>query len=191
MADDSVAAEILASAFVDDPTMSWVFPERRHEKLRALFGFIVGDALEGLESVHVLEDGRAAAAWTPPGTPDWDDARNLRFMQAVGGVFDGEDAERLATLDEASRKVHPHEPHWYLGILGARPEAHGTGAGTQLLGRCLSTFVDRDGLPAYLESSNPRNVTLYLRHGFEIIGDIPIADGVSMTAMWRPAVTPR
>ena len=183
----SLAAEILATAFVSDPTLSWVFPEDRHAKLEALFGFIVDDALEGLESVHVLDDGRAAAAWTPPGTPDWDDARNERFVAHVSGVFADDDFVRLAMLDEATRAVHPKEPHWYLGILGARPEAQGTGAGTELLGRCLATFVDRDGLPAYLESSNPRNVTLYLRHGFEIVGDIPIADGVSMTAMWRPA----
>lgn len=184
--EPAVAAQILAAAFVDDPTMSWVFREDRHPKLEALFGFIVDDALEGMESVHLLDD-RACAAWTPPGTPAWDDERTARFVERCAAVFADDDFERLGTLDEASRAAHPEEPHWYLGILGARPEAQGTGAGTELLGRCLSSFVDRDGLPAYLESSNPRNVTLYLRHGFEVVGDIAIADGVSMTAMWRPA----
>jgi len=181
----SLAAEILASAFVDDPTMAWVFPDDRHRKLRALFGFMVDDALEGLESVHVLDD-RAAAAWTPPGTPPWDDARNERFIAHVAEVFHADDLDRLAALDAASQAAHPKEPHWYLGILGARPEAQGTGAGTELLGRTLQ-LVDRDRLPAYLESSNPRNLTLYLRHGFEVTGDIPIEGGPSMTAMWRPA----
>ncbi len=31
---------------------------------------------------------------------------------------------------------------------------------------------DADGLIAYLESSNPRNISLYERHGFEIMGKI-------------------
>ena len=36
--------------------------------------------------------------------------------------------------------------------------------------------VDSDALPAYLESSNPKNISLYERYGFEIMGRIQIAD---------------
>jgi ribosomal protein S18 acetylase RimI-like enzyme len=57
-------------------------------------------------------------------------------------------------------------------------------------GELLTTslrVVDADHLPAYLESSNPRNITLYERHGFEVTREIPIEGGPSMTAMWRPA----
>ena len=34
---------------------------------------------------------------------------------------------------------------------------------------CLD-IVDRDHLPAYLDSTNPRNVSFYQRHGFEVTG---------------------
>jgi ribosomal protein S18 acetylase RimI-like enzyme len=32
--------------------------------------------------------------------------------------------------------------------------------------------VDRNGLIAYLESSNPKNISLYQRHGFEVTSEI-------------------
>jgi ribosomal protein S18 acetylase RimI-like enzyme len=44
---------------------------------------------------------------------------------------------------------------------------------------------DRDGLPAYLESSNPRNISLYQRHGFEVVGRIQAGTSPVMTPMYR------
>ena len=43
--------------------------------------------------------------------------------------------------------------------------------------------VDADGLHCYLESSNPRNISLYERHGFEIMGRIEIGAGPPVTPM--------
>ena len=45
--------------------------------------------------------------------------------------------------------------------------------------------ADAEGLPCYLESSNPRNVSLYLRHGFVETGELPLPDGPSLIQMWR------
>ena len=51
--------------------------------------------------------------------------------------------------------------------------------------------ADADGWPCYLESSNPRNVSLYLRHGFVETGELPLPDGPSLTQMWRePGLDP-
>jgi hypothetical protein len=33
---------------------------------------------------------------------------------------------------------------------------------------------DRDQKPAYLESSNPKNITLHEQHGFELLGTIQV-----------------
>ena len=43
-------------------------------------------------------------------------------------------------------------------------------------------------MPAYLESSNPRNISLYLRHGFVDTGEITAADGPSLIPMWREPI---
>ena len=44
---------------------------------------------------------------------------------------------------------------------------------------------DKDGLPAYLESSNPKNISLYERHGFEVMGKIQVGAGPLVTPMLR------
>jgi hypothetical protein len=46
---------------------------------------------------------------------------------------------------------------------------------------------DEDHLPAYLESSNPRNVPLYERHGFTVIGAIQAGTSPTMYPMVRAA----
>jgi len=44
---------------------------------------------------------------------------------------------------------------------------------------------DREGALAYLESSNPRNISLYLRFGFEMLGEIRMGAAPLVTPMLR------
>ena len=79
---------------------------------------------------------------------------------------------------------HPPEPHWYLPLIGVDPLHQGKGCGTALLKFALER-VDRDHLPAYLESTNPRNISLYQRHGFEILGTIQVGGSPPVVPMLR------
>ena len=83
---------------------------------------------------------------------------------------------------------HPHEPHWYLAMIGVDPGKQGGGLGGKMLAHTLAE-CDRDGLPAYLESSNPLNVPLYRRYVFEPLGTIDIGGRPIMTPMLRPPQT--
>ena len=69
---------------------------------------------------------------------------------------------------EASRLK---EPHWYLPLIAADPARQGQGLGTALMEAAIAR-IDEDGRPAYLDSSNPRNIPFYERFGFEPIGEI-------------------
>jgi ribosomal protein S18 acetylase RimI-like enzyme len=83
-------------------------------------------------------------------------------------------------------RYHPKEPHWYLAMIGVDPSRQGQGLGAALLKATLAQ-VDEQGLPAYLESSNPANLPLYERHGFEVQGEIRPGDGPPIIPMLRPA----
>ena len=76
-------------------------------------------------------------------------------------------------------------PHWYLGYLGARRGRQSQGLGTQLL-REILVGADADGVPAYLESSNERNLPLYERNGFRVVGQLQaLGHGPTIWRMWR------
>jgi ribosomal protein S18 acetylase RimI-like enzyme len=59
-------------------------------------------------------------------------------------------------------------------------QGHGEALMTFALERC-----DRDRVPAYLESSNPRNRSLYRRHGFEPLGEIQVGSSPPIVPMLR------
>ena len=46
--------------------------------------------------------------------------------------------------------------------------------------------IDNEAMPAYLEASNPANVALYERHGFDVIGWFRTPDdGPEVFTTWR------
>ncbi len=92
----------------------------------------------------------------------------------------------LMQVMEEVQSYHPKEPHWYLPIIGVDPAYQGMGLGAALMKESLKA-VDADGLPAFLESSNPANVSLYMRHGFEPLAQCQRGKGPIMTPMFRPA----
>lgn len=183
--DAAEVARILAAGFGDDPVLCWLFEEPgRTRKLDVLFGFLAGESLVPLGATWLGAD--SCAAWTPPLAAGWPDERAARFVTALARVASSADLERLDVLRDATRAAHPSEAHWYLGFLATEPERRGEGRGGALLSASLAV-VDADRLPAYLESTNPRNVPLYERHGFERAGSIDLPGGPPLVPMWRPA----
>jgi predicted N-acetyltransferase YhbS len=81
---------------------------------------------------------------------------------------------------------HPEEPHWYLNFFGVDTHRQGQGLGSAILKTSLMS-VDEQGAIAYLESSNPANVPLYGRFGFEVTGELQVKDSPVVYPMVRPA----
>lgn len=179
-------AGVLASGFSDDPVMSWVFDEAEREtKLAALFGYSLTSRFLPVGSTYVTED--AAAGWLPPGQAlmeggSGDEGAFANRLLGAGASID--ELMRLGAMGAAMDAAHPTEPHWYLAMIAARQARRGRGLGSVLMRHALE-FVDAQRAPAYLESSNPRNITLYERHGFVVTGTIEIPDGPPLTPMWR------
>ncbi|WP_448581365.1 GNAT family N-acetyltransferase [Thermaurantiacus sp.] len=81
---------------------------------------------------------------------------------------------------------HPVAPHWHLPFIRVDPAAQGGGLGAMLLDFALAR-IDAQGLPAHLESSNPRHIPRDKRAGFGAVGEIQVGESPRMIAMWRPA----
>ena len=177
-------ASIAAAGFYDDPVMSWIFRDAdlRLEQLRFIFSGLARDYLER-GTVHLLDDA-CVTFWRAPGFVD-DRAGSDDFEWSPPVPIPGDALERMVHLDATMTANHPHDPHWYLNVISTMPDRQGTGLGARALGEVLA-MCDAEGIPAYLESSNPRNMTLYRRHGFVQTGELPLADdGPSLYPMWR------
>lgn len=79
----------------------------------------------------------------------------------------------------------PREPHWHLGPIGVLPEEQNRGAGSLLL-EYYCGYVDELGQAAYLETDQARNVQLYKRFGFNVVGKTQILS-IPNWFMWRPS----
>jgi GNAT superfamily N-acetyltransferase len=188
-ADVRAMSRVLAKAFYDDPVMSWMLPDDG-TRLKALTRAFAGLARHHFLSRAGSEVGRrdgaigAATLWDPPGQRKGSRLEELMMTPLMLWAFRTRvpASQRVMELME---KNHPTEPHWYLMVIGSDPTVRGAGFGQALM-RSRLDRCDAEGAPAYLENSNPRNESYYLRFGFEVIGEIKLPDGgPSMWPMWR------
>jgi ribosomal protein S18 acetylase RimI-like enzyme len=168
-------ARLAARAFMDDPFYRWLEPDpRRRERLlvgvmrRALGGSSL--RLEGeagspivLIAVHDPDERPLGGGWS------W---ALLGFIARPRRAWLG-----LGLL-RALRRMRPREPHVHIEVLAVAAAARGRGVARRLMEPVLAGAAAR-GLVAHLETTNPDNVALYRRFGFEVVtrleGALPTA----------------
>ena len=189
-ADVDGLARALARAFYDDPHARWTSRDDAKRTRRLERAFAVGLRRIWLEQDECwTTDGVVGGAfWMVPGRVHLSVAQQLMLLPAMltaHGTSAPRVIARLAKMDS----MHPREPeHWYLPFIGVDPEWQGRGIGTALL-RPVLERCDRDGLPAYLEASSPRNRACYERNGFRVVEEYRLGrDGPPGWRMWREPV---
>ena len=172
VSDQAIA--ILVDGFFDNPVMAWVFEDEgtRAEALEAWYRLWI-DAYGANGQLEVDASGDGAALWLAPNAqlaPEFGKA-----LFELVGRFNG---DRTPTVLGAFAKLAPPPPgHRYLNSIAARRGARARGIGARLLEPALADS-DATGVPIYLESSNPRNLSFYLRYGFENHGErLDLPDG--------------
>ncbi|HET9082836.1 MAG TPA: GNAT family N-acetyltransferase [Candidatus Limnocylindrales bacterium] len=164
--EEQRALDVLVTAFTADPVLRWMYPDatRYLTRFPAFLRAFGGKAFTS-GTVWRLGDFEAVALWFPPNVGPDDDAVIAEITNSVNPDQHG---DVFAVLEQMGT-AHPTFPHWYLPWFGVDGGRQGKGIGSELLRNCLAV-VDADHLPAYLESPNPRNLSFYERHGFEVTG---------------------
>ena len=186
-ADVPILAHALARAFMEDPVAQWACPfdAFRPAVLERVFATRLRQ-LVGHREIWTSSRLASAAVWAPPErwkTTARDDialamamARQPRLLPRLPRTMRG-----LLRI----QGIHPVEPvHWYLAILGTDPDFRGQGLASEMM-RPVLEECDRDGVGAYLESSNERNLDFYARHGFRTVQEVQLPRGPMVWLMWR------
>jgi GNAT superfamily N-acetyltransferase len=174
--------ETLSAAFETDPLWSWAFPER--DDLAVWWRFLIGSALR-YPWVWITGEYAAASVWIPPDGDELTAEEEERIEPLLADLA-GSRAPEILELLERFEASHPREqPHYYLSLLGTHPDHRGSGLGMALLADNLAR-TDAEAVPAYLESSNPRNNERYEQLGFRQMGEFTTPDDTRVIAtMWR------
>ena len=126
------------------------------------------------------KDHSGAAIWFPP--------NYVVEFDAIGETLKDLPQDSQKDIFQYFNEFEKNRPKdaWYLEYLGVDPNKHSLGLGSLLLKNSLNKIDDLHQ-PAYLESSNPRNMSLYERHGFETLTEIQFGEGPPMHTMYREA----
>ncbi|MEV7326803.1 GNAT family N-acetyltransferase [Micromonospora sp. NPDC093244] len=170
-ADRDAVVGSLVAAFVKDPVLRYLFPDEDTYPVHAaaFFGHLF-DKRVHRSSIWTIGAGASVAIWEPPADPatDGHDDRGGGFA----GHFPADVLARVQAYDDAVHAALPTVPFWYLGVLGTHPDHAGRGWGRAVMRAGLARAA-ADGLPTVLETSNPANVELYRRAGWEVAGHLP------------------
>ena len=190
--DERAAVASLAAAFAEYP----LFPplcasvERRPRVIAAFCRFLFHMSVRCHGAFATADRSAVALTW-PPGW-EWPG----RWANLCAGGLPlvwrlGWRASRLLTRLEhafdAVRIKHIPGPHWYLPLLGVRPESQGRGLSRAVL-QPIFEAADRDRVPVYLETMTEVNVTIYRRLGFELKGFTELPEGLPNWEMVREPV---
>jgi GNAT superfamily N-acetyltransferase len=180
----------LTAAFENDPLWGgWAFPDP--EDLAVWWRFYLRSDLR-YRCVWVEGDYAAVSVWIPPDGSELTEEDEERVEPLLEQLV-GPRAPEIMELVERFDATHPRKPpHFYLALLGTHPEYRGRGLGIGLLAENLARLGDAQGVPSYLESTNPTNNSRYERLGFRRVGEFTTPDRKrTVTTMWREAERPR
>jgi GNAT superfamily N-acetyltransferase len=172
---------VLTQAFRNDPVIRWMYPDpvQYEEYFPRLIKAFGGKAFEH-GTAQYARQFVATALWLPPGVLPDEEALVAQVEESIPA------RERAAifAVFEQMDAWHPRDPSWHLPLIGTDPDHQGKGHGTRLLRYALS-ICDQQQLPAYLEATSPKNISLYERHGFEALGVIQAGSSPPIIPMLR------
>ena len=174
----------LVAAFTADPFIRWMFPDAKQylTYFPQVLKYFAGSAFEHA-GAYRSDDFKGVALWLPPGVEPDEDSLEGVISEGVANELQ----EDVFSVLEQVGTSHPPIPHWYLPAIGVDPVMQRRGYGSILMDYGVSVCDDQK-VAAYLESTNPENISLYEKFGFEVVGEIQAGTSPVITRMLRSKI---
>jgi ribosomal protein S18 acetylase RimI-like enzyme len=174
---------ITAEAFAEDPVNLWIFGNTK--PMAPVFGTLARSVYLPRGFCHLSGDNGATMWCHSSASRELSTFAMMGLVASIMTKGTKGAAKRGLTAAETMAKEHPKGPHLYLFTIGTRKVARGKGLGKALMAPVLAA-ADRDGLPCYLENSNPANTGFYRSRGFAQVKIFAAGPGgPPLEAMWR------
>ena len=173
------ASNALMMGFSTDPFQRWLMPDPTiyYKNFKK---WTINTCKQSFleEGVYGDENNYGTAVWFPPGF-DIDFADVSETYKDIPKDRKAEAFKMFEMMGES--RVHDA---WYLEYLAVDPSKQGSGLGSLILKESLKV-IDELGEAAYLESSNPQNMSLYERFGFRFLKKIQVGSSPQINTMFR------
>ena len=190
--DVSEVVDVLCEAFADYPVMRFVLGPRRarySEHLERLIHFFVMARVHRQEFLLGVADRGtlqgAALVSRPAGSESPPELSVLR--EDLWGELGSSARARYEAFGAALARVSVAAPHIHLNMIGVRSAAHGKGHGRRLLEHVHAlSHEDPASSGVTLNTEDEANVPLYERFGYELVGQVEVAPGLTSWGFFRP-----
>lgn len=190
-ADVEQAAHVMAQAYVDDPLVSFMLPDRRTRvKTISTFFRIIGEVGVKNERVYGVGDPlQGVAYWKFPDQGDISISLKsigklipLLFSPYPIGYFR---AKAVLNQIKAMQQKYAGEPYFCLDNIGVLPSARGQGLASRLM-RPFLEVADSQKVIAYTDTVTRSNVSLYEHFGFQCVEESAVpGTGITVWALHR------
>mgnify|MGYP001156799481 FL=1 len=173
------ACNALMMGFSSDPFQRWLMPDPTiyYKNFKK---WTVNSCKQSFLNKGVYGDGNnyGTAVWF---TPEFD----IDFTD-VSETFKEIPKDRIEQAFKMFEEMGESRVRdaWHLEYLAVDPSKQGLGLGSLILKESLKV-IDELGDAAYLESSNPQNMSLYERFGFRFLKKIQIGSSPQINTMFR------
>ena len=173
------ASNALMMGFSTDPFQRWLMPDPTiyYKNFKK---WTINTCKQSFleEGVFGDENNYGTAVWFPPGF-DIDFADVSETYKEIPKDRKAEAFKMFEMIGES--RVHDA---WYLEYLAVDPSKQGSGLGSLILKESLKVMDELEEA-AYLESSNPQNMSLYERFGFRFLKKIQVGSSPQINTMFR------
>ncbi|MFN0177714.1 MAG: GNAT family N-acetyltransferase [Gemmatimonadales bacterium] len=176
-ADHEAIVAVLAAAFHQYPAMRFILgPSEDYDRdLRRLVGFYADKRLlRGWPALGIRLAGELVAA-TLVNEPESESSPAVDAALATLRAEIGEAAyARMMAFEGASDRNEPATRHYFVGMIGVRPEVKGQGHAGRLLTRVHEMAAERGYDGVCLTTENPGNLSFYRHLGYRILAETQV-----------------
>ena len=189
-ADDAVA--VLCDAFRDYPVMRFVLGSKPDygQRLTTLIGLFVAARILRQEPLLGVRDEAGtlvgAAVVTLPGDRSSPEALSLQ-REAVWRELGAEERARYDRFSRSGSEFSIESPHHHLNMIGVRRSHGGRGVGRTLLEAVHGLAEqDPDSGGVTLTTEDARNLSLYQKFGYRLLGRSAVDQSLDSWSFYRP-----